>query len=218
MNGADRDYGARARRAPPVAVALLTVAWTPAALAIMPAQVVTTAHLRAGPSTFYPIVAVLGTGTPVQLFGCEEAFGWCDVQAGLNRGWVDAWLLQATYAGAPVIVASSAAMLAPPIITFSFNNYWNTWYPTRPWYASRARYYNYWTLFPRGRPPPRRPPPGFRPTPRPPPGARPPSGRPPPTNRPPSGSRPPTGSRPPPGSTRPPPGQAGQPPSRSQPQ
>jgi uncharacterized protein YraI len=211
MSGTNWDCGARAQGVLRVVAALLAVAWAPASLAVIPAQVVTTANLRAGPSTFYPIVAVLGTGTPVQLFGCEEAFGWCDVQAGLNRGWVDAWLLQATAAGAPVIVASSAAVLAPPIVTFSFNTYWNTWYPTRPWYANRARYYNYWTRFPRGRPPPpRRPPPGFRPTPRPPPVARPPS-RPPPT------SRPPSGSRPPPSNTRPAPGQGG-PPSRSQPQ
>jgi uncharacterized protein YraI len=224
MRGTDRDCGTRARGVLPVAAAVLAVAWTPVSLAVIPAQVVTTANLRAGPSTFYPIVAVLGTGTPVQLFGCEEAFGWCDVQAGLNRGWVDAWLLQATVAGAPVIVASSAAVVAPPIVTFTFNNYWNTWYPARPWYANRARYYNYWTRFPRGRPPPPRPPPGFRPTPRPPPGARPPSRPPPrpppgarPPPRPPSTNRPPSGSRPPPGNTRPPPGQGG-PPSRSQPQ
>lgn len=219
MNGTDGDCGARARRALPRAAALLAVVWAPAALAVIPAQVVTTAHLRAGPSTFYPIVAVVGAGTPVQLFGCEQAFGWCDVQVGLNRGWIDAWLLQATYAGAPVIVASSATALAPPIITFNFNTYWNTWYRPRPWYASRARYYNYWTRFPAGRPPPPRPPPGVRPRPRPPPSARPPSRpppRPPPASRPPS--RPPSGSRPPPGNTRPPPGQAGQAPSRSQPQ
>ena len=72
MSGTNRDYGARARGGVPIAAALLAVAWAPASLAVMPAQVVTTAHLRAGPSTFYPIVAVLVTGTPVQLFGCEQ--------------------------------------------------------------------------------------------------------------------------------------------------
>ena len=107
MNGTNRHFAARARRALPMAAAALLAATSASAQLAIPARVVTTAHLRAGPSTFYPIVSVLGPGTPVQLFGCEQNFGWCDVQQGLNRGWVDAWLLQATAGGSPMVVASS---------------------------------------------------------------------------------------------------------------
>lgn len=207
MSGTDRDFGARARWSVPVAAVLLSAVWAPAALAFMPAVVTSTAHLRAGPSTFYPIVSVLGPGTPVQLFGCEPNFGWCDVQQGLNRGWVDAWLLQAAGPGGPVVVASSAPMLGLPIVTFTIGNYWDTWYRGRPWYSNRAVYVNYWNRFPRGRPPPRprprpRPPPMVRPPPRPPVVRPPPAARP-PVSRPPSTSRPPASGRPPPGGDRP---------------
>jgi uncharacterized protein YraI len=214
MNGTNRHFAARALRALPMASAALLIATSASAQIAIPARVVTTAHLRAGPSTFYPIVTVLPTGTPVQLFGCDQAWGWCDVQVGFNRGWVDAWLLQATTLGGPVVVATSGPQLAVPIVTFGFNNYWNTWYRGRPWYANRARYFNYWNRFPQGRPPPPRRPPVVRPTPRPPPSARPPSrppaGRPPPTTRPPPGTRPPSQSRAPSGTAppdRPPPPQ-----------
>jgi uncharacterized protein YraI len=216
MSGTDTYHGAGARRAVTAAAILLAAAWAPAALAIIPAQVVATAHLRAGPSTFYPIVTVLPPGTPVQLFGCEQGWGWCDVAWGPNRGWVDAWMLQSTWGGGPVVVASSGAMMSVPIISFSFNNYWNTWYRGRPWFNNRTRYFNYWNRFPHGRPPPprrrpiarppSRPPPAVRPPPRPPQGSRPGNTRPGGggNTRPPPGGNPPGQGRPPPSGNRPP--------------
>jgi len=187
--------------------AMLLAAWAPAALAA-PAVVVANVHLRAGPSTEYPGFVTLVPGTQLEVFGCEEGYNWCDVQAGPNRGWVDAAYLQMSAAGHPVIVADSGVVLALPVVTFVFDSYWNSYYRTRPWYAQRARYYSYWNRYPHGRPPPRPRPPVVRPPPRPrPPVVKPPPRpRPPPAaTRPPGGTRPPDGGKPPPGSAKPPP-------------
>lgn len=164
------------------------------------ASVIGSVNMRAGPSVAYPQVALLGPGTSVQVFGCEQGYGWCDVQVGVNRGWVAAQYLQARGPAGPVIVANAGALLAFPIIAFSFGNYWDSYYRGRPWYGRRSYYYNYWNRYPHGRPPP-------------PPHHRPPGYRPPP---PPHGGRPP-GVRPPPGGGKPPPPASGRPPPRPTP-
>jgi len=196
------------------ALALVVIAWAPAAVAQISATLTAGVHLRAGPAIFYPAVQIVPAGQVVQVFGCEQGFNWCDVQMGPQRGWIDAAFLQAPSPAGPVLIASSPAVVGVPLVTFSFNNYWDTWYVGRPWYARRAYYGRYWNRFPHGVPPPiyrpRPPPPVFRPPPpRPPPGARPPAGRPPPSSRPPSGGRPPAGGQRPPGN-RPPPSTTGQ--------
>jgi uncharacterized protein YraI len=164
------------------------------AAAAYSASVVASVNMRAGPSVAYPQVALLGTGTSVEVFGCEQGYGWCDVQVGPNRGWVAAEYLQAQGPSGPVIVANAGVLLALPIVAFSFGSYWDSYYRGRPWYGRRSYYNNYWNRYPHGRPPPPplHRPPGYRP---PPPGARPPGVRPPP----------PGGGRPPPGAGRPPP-------------
>ena len=182
-------------------------AWAPGAFAYT-ANVVTTVNLRAGPSIEYPMVATLPPGAAVEVFGCEENYGWCDVQLGPDRGWVDAAYLQMAAPSGPVIVADSGVVLGVPIVAFTFGTYWDRWYRGRPWYSRRPYYYNYWNRYPHGRPPP---PPHMRPPMRPPrpPVVRPPYPRPPgtrPPNRPPDAGRPPgrpPGGRPP-GESRPP--------------
>jgi uncharacterized protein YraI len=175
------------------ALVLVLNGWTPTAIAQVTATLTAGVHLRAGPDIFYPSVMIMPPGAAVQVFGCEQGYNWCDVQFGANRGWVDAAFLQAVGPGGPVIIASSPAVIGVPSVTFSFNNYWNTYYVGRPWYARQPYYYNYWNRYPHGRPPPiyRPPPPIYRPPPpRPPPTVRPPPTRPPPGNRPPASTRP----------------------------
>ncbi len=207
----NRTWPARVGPALAVLSAIFLCAWAPAVVAGA-GVVVHTVHLRAGPSTEYPGFAVLPPGTQLEVFGCEEGYNWCDVQAGPNRGWVDAAYLQMSAQGQPLIVADSGVVLALPIVTFVFDSYWNSYYRNRPWFSQRARYYSYWNRYPHGRPPPRPRPPVVRPPPRPSPGVRPPPRpRPPPVGtRPPGGTRPPAGDRPPaanrpPGNGRPPP-------------
>lgn len=216
-----------------IALGLLLTAWAPAAAALS-AVLTATVHLRAGPSVYYPSVALMPADTPLDVVGCEEGYDWCDVQAGVDRGWVDATFLSAAGPGGQLVIASNAAVLGVPTVSFVFNTYWADYYPGRPWYGRRNFYYNYWNRYPHGRPPPRprplpvRPPQATLP-PAPPPGntrpqaggrppgnAQPPAdgapgdSRPPGGSRPPSGGGPPSGGRPPdsgkpPGNDRPPP-------------
>jgi uncharacterized protein YraI len=189
-----------ARRALFAVAALLLTAWSQSALAF-PATVTDVVHLRAGPSIEYPSVALLGRGSTVEVFGCEEGYGWCDAQIGAQRGWVDAAYLMAQGPSGPVVIAGSGIVLGLAVTPFIFNNYWGTYYRTMPWYARRDYYYGYWNRYPHGRPPP---PPHFRP-----PYHRPPPPRPTPYPRPPAGSKPPPGGGSP-GNGRPP--GAGKPP------
>jgi uncharacterized protein YraI len=191
------DSNNTTRRKAALLCGTLLMAAAAATAAAFSATVITSINLRAGPSTAYPQVALLGPGTTVQVFGCEQGYGWCDVQVGPSRGWVAAQYLQAQGPSGTVIVSSAGALLALPVVSFAFGPYWDSYYRARPWYGRRSYYYNYWNRYPHGRPPPppHYRPPGYRPPP--PPGARPP-GASPPSGRPPGAVRPP-----PPPSTRP---------------
>ncbi|GLK83458.1 SH3 domain-containing protein [Ancylobacter defluvii] len=112
--------------------------------------VTTNVNLRAGPGTDYPAVVVLGTGTPLTIFGCLDSYSWCDVDWRGYRGWVAAAYLEYDYRGRRVEFPSYAPMIGVPIIGFSVDNYWGRYYRDRPWYGDRYRW---------GSPPGRRPPP-----------------------------------------------------------
>ena len=133
--------------------------------------------LMAGPGNSYPVVAMLGEGQPVDVMGCTQGYGWCDVVLpdGL-RGWLYAPVLEYPYQGAPVPLPGYAAVIGVPIITFSIGSYWGRYYRDRPWYPEPR----WWG----GRPPPPvagwHPPPPSRPSWRPHPGPPPPNFRPPP--------------------------------------
>ncbi|MGO7623901.1 SH3 domain-containing protein, partial [Rhizobium ruizarguesonis] len=45
-------------------------------------------NMRAGPSTRYPAVAVIPTGSSVEIRGCLSDVKWCDVEFYGGRGWV----------------------------------------------------------------------------------------------------------------------------------
>jgi uncharacterized protein YraI len=191
---------------------MLAGAWVPAQA--FTASIVAHVHLRAGPSIEYPGVVMLPPGAAVEVYGCEQGYGWCDVQVGPDRGWVAASYLQMPSPSGPVLLASGGVVLGIPVVSFVFDTYWGNYYRGRPWYSRRAYYHNYWNRYPHGRPPPPRPP-VVRPPVRPPPPShvRPPHPRPPPGPRPPpaGGKPPPGGGKPPggggkPGGGRPPPG------------
>lgn len=207
-------------------LALATLTSAPAR-ADFTASITAHVHMRAGPAIEYPEVILLTPGVPVQVFGCEQNYGWCDVQAGPDRGWVAASYLQMPAPSGPLLIAAGGVALGVPIISFNLGTYWGSYYRARPWYARQPYYARYWHRYPHGVPPPRprppavRPPPHPRPPPRPPgagrprppavaPAPRPPAGRPPAAGpgdrpRPPEGTRP-GGERP----SKPPPSPPGQ--------
>jgi uncharacterized protein YraI len=155
------------------------------------------ASLRAGPSNAYPLVASLAPGVSLQVLGCTNGYGWCDVvlpNGGL-RGWTFAGNLDYAYDNSQrVPLAAYGAAIGIPIVTFALGSYWADNYRDRAWFHQPR-----WWGGGGGPPPPMA---GWRPSPPPPPGWRP--------NPPGLGFGP--GLRPPPPGVRPPQGPGFRPP------
>jgi uncharacterized protein YraI len=94
-------------------------------------------HLRAGPAVDYPVVAILPAGVMVSVEGCLSDYRWCDVVAGLNRGWVYAGNIVYPYQGANVPVRTYGTVIGLGIVAFSLGSYWERYYRGRPWYSQR---------------------------------------------------------------------------------
>lgn len=109
-------------------------------------------HLRAGPSTDYPIVASIPPSSLLAVNGCLDDYTWCDADWEGNHGWVYGDYLYYDYQDRRVPVLQFGAALGIGIVPFSVADYWGRYYVGRPWYGRR----DYWM---HRRPPPRRPPP-----------------------------------------------------------
>ena len=105
-------------------------------------------NLRAGPGTGYPQVVVVPNGAPVEIFGCLQGYGWCDVGFNGVRGWVSSGYLQYLYEGRRVPFTQYYGRAGVPVVGFTFGDYWGEHYRDRPWFADRDRW---------GGPPPRGP-------------------------------------------------------------
>ena len=169
-------------------------------------------NVRAGPDRSYPLVGWLQEGTEIEIFGCLDTWRWCDIQGGVYRGWVYSGFLAYPYDGGWATILEIGPESGLPVLSFTVDVYWNSYYTTWPWYDQ----WTWWSSRPPiyhrpWRPPPRptivhpRPPIGVVPPVRPPVGqppiAKPPGGKPPsavpPATRPPSVSRPPSAVPPP---------------------
>ncbi len=101
-------------------------------------------NLRAGPGRDYPTIEVLRRDTRVTVFGCLDRFDWCDVQRGRQRGWVDGDSLVIPYQGRRVGIIEYGPRLRLPMLTFSFDNYWDTYYRRAGFYRDRDSWRERW--------------------------------------------------------------------------
>jgi uncharacterized protein YraI len=195
-----------------LATALAAVAVVPAtAQAQQTAYVSKAVNLRAGPSSDYPVVAILGAGVNITVEGCMSDYRWCDVSVGTNRGWLYAGNIVYPYQGTNVPLLTFGSAIGIGVIAFSVGSYWDDYYRYRPWYPQRQRWidrpYSAYPAYPVPYPVPnpvfrpgfQHPPPGLPPVPRPPHGSRPGFDQ-----RPPHGVRPIQGPGQPPGIQAPP--------------
>ena len=151
---------------------------TLATLALLPAQaqqlayVTKEVNLRAGPSSDFPVVAILGAGVTITVEGCMSDYRWCDVSVGPNRGWLYAGNIVYPYQGATVPLLTYGSAIGIGVIAFSVGSYWDDYYRYRPWYPQRQRWIDrpyavpYPVPYPAVRPGFQHPPgvnPGFRP-------------------------------------------------------
>ncbi|ESR27311.1 SH3 domain-containing protein [Lutibaculum baratangense] len=105
-------------------------------------------NLRAGPSTGYPVVTVIGGGQNVEVNGCLQSYTWCDVTYRGARGWMSANYL-AYLEGGRRYTDRVPARIGAPIITFSFGNYWDRHYRHYGFYRDRERYHRHWDRYDR---------------------------------------------------------------------
>lgn len=99
-----------------------------------------TVNMRAGPSLDYPVVATLGSGTAMTIYGCLQGYTWCDVVVGASRGWVYSGNLVYPYQGRNVPVMSYGSSIGLGIVSFSMGNYWDNYYTDYPWYPQRQNW------------------------------------------------------------------------------
>jgi uncharacterized protein YraI len=137
---------------PPLASAL--VAGAPAAMAAQTAIVSVDLNMRAGPSTEFPPVAQIPADAQVVLFGCLDGYQWCDVGFEDNRGWVSADYLDYSYRDrvAPIVdYYDDNYDFDVPVISFVIDDYWGTYYRSRPWFGRETYWRTVWDRGDHGR-------------------------------------------------------------------
>jgi uncharacterized protein YraI len=97
-------------------------------------------NLLAGPGHDYPAVAHVADNANVDIMGCVNGFRWCDVAWNGERGWIDGRFLDSVYKDRHVNIIQYGPREDVPVVTFEQKTYWDSYYPTRPFYKEER----YW--------------------------------------------------------------------------
>jgi uncharacterized protein YraI len=123
---------------------MLTAALVAAVLPVTPALaremngfVVRSTMMYAGPDYDYPAVQRLRRNSAVVVHGCLRDWNWCDVSNRYDRGWVARRDIVVSYQGRR---RGISAYLGLGILSFTFGNYWDSYYRSRPFYSQRPRW------------------------------------------------------------------------------
>jgi uncharacterized protein YraI len=102
------------------------------------------AVLRAGPALDFPVVDQIPDDARVTVFGCVRAYQWCDIAWRDARGWVRGDDLAYFYQQRRVRFIEYGPRIGIPVVTFSFDRYWDRYYRGRPFYTERTRWRTTW--------------------------------------------------------------------------
>ena len=125
-----------------VALPLCALTATAASAREMSGYIVRTTVMRAGPDYDYPAVQRLRRDSSVTVHGCLRDWDWCDVSNRYDRGWVARRDIEVSYQGRRRYIGSSMGIF---ILSFSFGNYWDSYYRSRPFYSQRPRWEQHYT-------------------------------------------------------------------------
>jgi uncharacterized protein YraI len=99
------------------AMAAVTQLLSIANAAAFDAYVARDSAVQTGPGADYPRVGTVARKASVQIKGCLEGFGWCDIASPDIRGWVMGRNLEYSTPGARVPL--SQAWIRIPIVTYA---------------------------------------------------------------------------------------------------
>ena len=122
-----------------IVFAILTTIITTATAFATEAYTTASTWLRAGPDTSFISIERVPRDTLVDVYGCTNGYGWCDVDVDGERGWLPSSRLQFIYNGRRGPASVLAPLLGLMILQFSFRDYWDNHYQARPWYNEHNR-------------------------------------------------------------------------------
>lgn len=107
------------------------------------AVVATDLNLRVGPGPNYYIITTMPANASVIVYGCNDAYTWCDVDYNGTRGWSYAeYLIYGGTVAAPLptpMPLPQATQAQPPVVVYNGEQYFDQNYQTQPFYNDRAR-------------------------------------------------------------------------------
>lgn len=119
---------------------LLAAGMAASAASAAPGYATSRTSLLAGPGGQYPVVARIGGGDRVEIFGCVRGWSYCDVSWRGLRGWARGASLQLFYRDRRVSLYQYGPTIGLPFVSFSIGSYWGSHYHNQPWYFQAYRW------------------------------------------------------------------------------